>query len=249
MFIGAGIAFGTLCLIQLAPESFRWQLAKGKTEEGLVNLQTFFSKCGVSVDSEVLRTLPENPADKTRTKPTKINDLVKSPIMMLLTSKLAYLWIVTSLSYYVLVFTNKGTNLLTDNIWSGIIEIAALVPGALCIQKHWCKRRWFLACLFLLAAFSLLLDAVFTQYENYELAAVFRLPGRGASVLTFAVIFVYTAEVYPTLVRSSGLGLCSVAGRLGGIFSPQIGRLGSFGYVWLPSATVAILLMMASFVS
>ena len=249
MLIGAGIAFATLCVIQLAPESYRWQLAKGRTEEGLQNLSNYLSKCGVSVDSEVLRSLPEDQPEKCVEKPTKVKDLVKSRIMMILTSKLAYLWIVTSLSYYVLVFANKGTNLLADNVWSGIIEIAALLPGAWCIQRQWCQRRWFLSFLFLLTAVSLLLDAVFTQFENYGLAAFCRLPGRGASVLTFAVIFVYTAEVYPTLVRSSGLGLCSVAGRLGGILSPQIGRLGTFGYLWLPSATVAILLFVASFLS
>ena len=70
MFIGAGIAFATLCFIQLAPESFRWQFAKGQTEEGLVNLQMFFTKCGGSVDSEILRSLPEDQAEKAeRTQP------------------------------------------------------------------------------------------------------------------------------------------------------------------------------------
>ena len=42
--------------------------------------------------------------------------------------------------------------------------------------------------------------------EKPEYAAYARLPGRGASVVTFALIFVYTAEVYPTTVRSTGLG-------------------------------------------
>ena len=100
-----------------------------------------------------------------------------------------------------------------------------------------------------MTAVSLLLDAVFIHIEKYEMAALCRLPGRGASVLTFAVIFVYTAEVYPTLVRSTALGLCSASGRFGGILSPQVGSLATFGYTWLPSATVAFLLILASLLS
>ena len=249
MRVGAAIACASLCLIQLAPESFRWQIAKGKTTEGLESLENFYKKCGAPIDSEVLRSLPEDKTQGCNAQQTKFKDLFRSPIMLILTSKLSFLWIVTSLSYYVLVFANKGTSLLVDNIWSGIIEIVALLPGAWCIQKQWCKRRCLLAFLFSMTTASLLLDAVFTQYENYDLAALCRLPGRGASVLTFAVIFVYTAEVYPTLVRSTALGLCSAFGRVGGILSPQVGRLAIPGYAWLPSATVAILLMLASFLS
>ena len=249
MLVGTAIACISLFAIQLAPESFRWLSAKGRTEECLTNLKNFFKKCGVSIDSEVLRRLPEDSTNKCNTEQTRIKDLIKSSTMLILTSKLAYLWIVTSLSYYVLVFANKGTRLLVDNIWSGIFEIGALLPGAWCIQKKWCKRRWLLAFLFSMTAVSLLLDAVFIHIEKYEMAALCRLPGRGASVLTFAVIFVYTAEVYPTLVRSTALGLCSASGRFGGILSPQVGSLGTFGFTWLPSATVAFLLILASLLS
>ncbi len=36
----------------------------------------------------------------------------------------------------------------------------------------------------------------------------------------FAVIYNYTAELFPTVVRTSAVGLCSMAARFGGMLTP-----------------------------
>lgn len=36
----------------------------------------------------------------------------------------------------------------------------------------------------------------------------------------FAVVYLYTAELYPTQVRTVGIGICTVIARLGGILAP-----------------------------
>ena len=38
----------------------------------------------------------------------------------------------------------------------------------------------------------------------------------------FAIAYVYTAEMYPTVVRGTALGLSSLAGRIGGIIAPLV---------------------------
>ncbi len=38
----------------------------------------------------------------------------------------------------------------------------------------------------------------------------------------FTVIYLYTAEMYPTVVRGTALGLSSLAGRIGGIIAPLV---------------------------
>ena len=43
---------------------------------------------------------------------------------------------------------------------------------------------------------------------------------------TFGIIYVYSAEVFPTVVRSSGVGTASVFARLGGAVAPYVGSLG-----------------------
>jgi hypothetical protein len=37
-----------------------------------------------------------------------------------------------------------------------------------------------------------------------------------------SVIYNYTAELFPTVVRNSAVGLCSMSARMGGMLTPQI---------------------------
>ena len=41
---------------------------------------------------------------------------------------------------------------------------------------------------------------------------------------SFGIIYVYAAELYPTVLRSTGMGLSSVMGRVGSILAPVVGR-------------------------
>ncbi len=38
----------------------------------------------------------------------------------------------------------------------------------------------------------------------------------------FALIYLYTAELYPTEIRSTAVGLCSTFARIGGVAAPQV---------------------------
>lgn len=42
----------------------------------------------------------------------------------------------------------------------------------------------------------------------------------------FSMVYVYTAELYPTVVRNMGVGASSMASRLGSILSPYFAYLG-----------------------
>ncbi|PIK45133.1 putative organic cation transporter protein, partial [Apostichopus japonicus] len=43
---------------------------------------------------------------------------------------------------------------------------------------------------------------------------------------SFAIIYIYAAEIFPTVARSAGIGLCSTSGRIGSILGPLILALG-----------------------
>ena len=80
------------------------------------------------------------------------------------------------------------------------------------------------------------------------LARIFRLPGRGATTVTFASIFVVTTELYPTVIRSTGLGFCSFSARIGAILAPQIDRLADAGYQWAPGVIICVMSILAGIV-
>ena len=90
---------------------------------------------------------------------------------------------------------------------------------------------------------SLSLDSLLTTMGNTKWARICRLPGRGAMTVIFTCLFVYSTEVYPTSIRATGLGFCSMSSRFGAILAPQVDSLASFGYVWLPWVVVVCLVM------
>jgi hypothetical protein len=47
------------------------------------------------------------------------------------------------------------------------------------------------------------------------------LLGKFGITISFAVVFVFTAELFPTELRHSTLACCSMLGRLGSILAPQ----------------------------
>lgn len=46
------------------------------------------------------------------------------------------------------------------------------------------------------------------------------LLGKLGITSSFAIAYVYTAELYPTIMRSVGVGACSTVGRLGALVAP-----------------------------
>lgn len=52
--------------------------------------------------------------------------------------------------------------------------------------------------------------------------------GKFGITSAFSMVYVYTAELYPTVVRNMGVGVSSTASRLGSILSPYFVYLGKF---------------------
>jgi hypothetical protein len=65
--------------------------------------------------------------------------------------------------------------------------------------------------------YSILLTS--TDYDTAKL--IIFLAGKFAITIAFTVVYVFTAELFPTELRHSMLGTCSMVGRIGSIIAPQ----------------------------
>ena len=68
-------------------------------------------------------------------------------------------------------------------------------------------------------------DSFLTLSGLYTVLVVFSMSGKFFIASTFAVIYVYSAELFPTVVRQVGVGSSSMCARIGGLIQPQFGRL------------------------
>ena len=59
-------------------------------------------------------------------------------------------------------------------------------------------------------------------------STIFAIVGKFGVSGTFGVIYVHASELYPTPVRSIGVGIASAMGRVGGILAPLVASLGGF---------------------
>ncbi|NXU00843.1 S22AD protein, partial [Buphagus erythrorhynchus] len=52
--------------------------------------------------------------------------------------------------------------------------------------------------------------------------------GKFAASASFSTSYVYAAELFPTVVRQTGVGLCSMSARVAGILAPLISPLAQY---------------------
>ena len=77
--------------------------------------------------------------------------------------------------------------------------------------------------------FTLLMEGIITHRLFYFLIStdyttaklIVFLAGKFAITIAFTVVYVFTAELFPTELRHTMLGTCSMVGRIGSIIAPQ----------------------------
>ena len=77
--------------------------------------------------------------------------------------------------------------------------------------------------------------------DNSTVVTVAAMIGKSGVAASFALTYVYTAELLPTVVRTGGMGLVSMFARVGGVLAPMI--------VMLPGDLPFLLFAVASFVA
>ncbi|NXR05566.1 S22AD protein, partial [Sagittarius serpentarius] len=57
---------------------------------------------------------------------------------------------------------------------------------------------------------------------------VLAIIGKFTASASFSTSYIYSAELFPTVVRQTGVGLCSMSARVAGVMAPLIRLLGQY---------------------
>lgn len=206
-------------------EPARWLSSRGRLDLTLSTLQRVARINGKQAEAaklslEVLRTSlqKELTLDKGQASAT---DLLRCPALRRLFLCLSMLWFATSFAYYGLVMDLQGfgVSIYLIQVIFGAVDLPAKLVCFLVINSL--GRRPAQAASLLLAGICILVNAVIPQDQTVVRTSLAVL-GKGCLASSFNCIFLYTGELYPTVIRQTGLGMGSTLARVGSIVSPLV---------------------------
>lgn len=209
--------------IWVLPHSARWLLANDRPEEAIALLRKAALVNGRVLPPTVQVDRCEMAAGGRRSYSAA--DLVRTPQMRKRALILFYVWFVNVLVYYGLSLgvSRLGTDLYLTQFVFGLVEIPARSLVLLFLPL---SRRLSQSAFLALGGVACLLTLVIPdEYPNLRTGLA--MVGKFGITASFAVIYVYSAELFPTVLRQTGIGVSSMFARMGGVLAPIINMLHS----------------------
>uniref|UniRef100_A0A8C8VUF3 Major facilitator superfamily (MFS) profile domain-containing protein n=1 Tax=Peromyscus maniculatus bairdii TaxID=230844 RepID=A0A8C8VUF3_PERMB len=215
--IGTTPVFLLVFYFWVLPESPRWLLSQGKIEEAKQLVQKAASVNRRPLSPELLSQLvPE------KTGPSgNALDLFRHPRLRKVTLILIAVWFVDSLVYYGLGFQvgDFGLDIYLTQLIFGAVELPARYSSIFLMEKL--GRKWSQLGSLTLAGIMCIV-IIFIPAGLPTVVTVLAVVGKFASSAAFTISYVYTTELFPTIIRQTGMGLVSIFSRIGGIISPLV---------------------------
>ncbi|XP_066466529.1 solute carrier family 22 member 6-A-like [Tiliqua scincoides] len=213
------------------PESARWLVMAGKPDQAVKELKRVAKinrrdKAGNQLNVEFLRSHMKEEMEET--KPTySVWGLVRTPCMRRISFCLCLVWFATSFAYYGLFMDlqNFGSNIYLIQVIFGAVDFPAKLIAVLCIS--YIGRRFTQAVSLILAGLTVLTN-MFIPQDMQTTRTALAVFGKGCLSASFSCVYLYTGELYPTVLRQTGLGLCNTMARLGGMIAPVAKMVGEF---------------------
>ncbi|GCC28191.1 hypothetical protein chiPu_0006619 [Chiloscyllium punctatum] len=234
----------------LLPETPWWLLAKGRLEEvqKLIDTIARWNKVKIPCRVSVMQmNSPDNSTDKeiaiktskTKEDKTSILDLFRTWDLAKRTITIWLLWFTGSLGYYVISLgsVNLGGNEYLNLFLAGAVEIPSYIVA--CFVMDRLGRRNTLAPSLFLTGVACFLSMV-TPQDIKALSITLSMIGKFAIAVAFGLIYLYTAELYPTIIRSLAVGTGSMIARVGSTVAPFCVLLSSV-WIFLPQLIVGIM--------
>ncbi|GFN86182.1 organic cation transporter protein [Plakobranchus ocellatus] len=218
----------------ILPESVPWLLSKGRDEEAEAIVLAAAKRNGVTLDPGVLQALKEDPALKGGDKKYTAIDCVRTKTMAIMSVTIWCNWVVNSFVFYGIALNSEnlsGDPYLNFCLIGGVGIFAHL----LCIVLVRPMGRRSSLVVFMCVAGLLCLGAAFIQDKRttamQTIVKVCVIAGKFCITSSYAIIYLWSAELFPTVVRNAGMGVASMSARIGGIFAPFVLDLRD---TWLP---------------
>ncbi|KAK9268882.1 hypothetical protein L1049_000647 [Liquidambar formosana] len=251
-----------IIILPFISESPRWYLIRGKIDEALKIMRAIAKSNGNHLPENVTLALDEETNDvsidtenndKEEVVATKeaitgsLVDVIKSPVTRIRLFLAVAINFLCSVVYYGLSLNvvNLETNLYLNVLLNAVAEMPAYTLTAVLLDRFGRKplaigTLWFSGCFCLLGS----LVGGYGWWKVVRMVCgvlgIFGMAG------TYNLLFIYTTELFPTVVRNAALGCATQAAQMGAILAPFVVVLGG-GLPFAVFATCGIVGGMLSF--
>ncbi|XP_051809467.1 solute carrier family 22 member 13-like isoform X4 [Acanthochromis polyacanthus] len=210
----------TVVYIWFIPESARWLLNRGRTEEA--------KKLIIKAAAINKRPIPDSLLEEIKVT----NSVNEGGIKLIFGSRLltryffvvSLAWFSLNISIFSLYFNmaNLGLSIFVTQLLFGVFEVPALLLSMWLLEILG-RKILFTAVLLIGGLCSMLILAV---PESYPTASTcLAVASRVCMIFMASVCAVYMQELFPTSVRQSATALGSMAGKVGSILAPLLNML------------------------
>ncbi|CAD5228563.1 unnamed protein product [Bursaphelenchus xylophilus] len=221
--IAAGVTFWFLL-----PESFYFLVSNKKEKElqrWLYNLNRFRFETSATAEDIISEHSRRHELSEMAAAQKKANFFVQlytHKRLLMFTITMTYLWVCDAICYYGLsLFSSElAGNKYLNYVLLGLIELPSYFVAPYLLNFF--GRRYSISGLHFLAGVGFI-GALFVEHSTVSF--VFWMIGKFGISCAFTSLYVYAAEIFPTHLRSGGIGACEVGARVGGTLAPALHAL------------------------
>ncbi|EDV56196.1 organic cation transporter protein isoform X2 [Drosophila erecta] len=245
----------------LVPESVRWLLARNRREQAGVIIRRAAKVNRRDISVELMASFKQQELEAETGSEAEggldvqkddkiwlaIKKVVSSHILMARYAILLFIWAVNAIVYYGLSLnaTSLSGNKYLNFALVCLVEIPGYSLAWLFLRRF--GRRMALSGSLLLCSITCVASGFVTLGANWLVVTLF-LVGKLGITSSFAVIYTFTAEMMPTVIRSGGVGVMSTFARFGAMLAPFVPLLASY-YDPLPLLLFGSLSLVAGLLS
>lgn len=217
-------------------ESSRWLVLNGQHEKAIKNLKSVARvngrrEEGEKIDLKLVQESMQKEMSSSKGTYT-ILDLFKTPTMRTMSLSLSAVWFSTSFAYYGLAMDLQkfGVDMYLIQVIFGCADIPAKLAITISMSRF--GRRPSQAGALILAGICILINLL-VPHDQQILRTSMAVVGKGCLAASFTSCYLYSGELYPTIIRQNGMGLGSMNARVGAMVAPMVQLTGDY-IVWLP---------------
>uniref|UniRef100_A0A8C6XND4 Major facilitator superfamily (MFS) profile domain-containing protein n=1 Tax=Naja naja TaxID=35670 RepID=A0A8C6XND4_NAJNA len=225
--------------VWVLPSSARWLITRNKMKEAKEILLRAASINNRTISQDVIDQL----ALERKLPPRCILDFFKKSHLRNMTLIMAWIWFVDSLVYYEMSLHvgDFGLNIYLTQLIFGAVEIPSRIFCMFLLQwigRKKCQSTWLL----LVGIVCVMICVIPKEFSLF--VTVLAVIGKSAMAAAFSSTCLFSAEIFPTIVRPFGLGFCSICARVAGILAPLLGMLARY-HAAIPMFTCGSLALIA----